>query len=241
MSTSQDGIRFCDNKDRAFIARRMNDAFQGHLSDTVRQNEAAKKNEYYQKKGFTASSETADTIGQKLVLTSVRDFSWHNASIYSTGGADAAAMMIFPIRDHSDDPFRFIDDPQVVQLRQIEANLPDSLYVAFLAVNWKFRRQGIAMKVLDHAVTKSRAKIFGSLVTLVVNSGNETALRLYQNYSFKEISRVAMDRNGEKKMEGNGHTLDLHVIRPELKMVILLVVCQEQKKLAQSSREKRTS
>lgn len=204
MSSSQDGIRYCNIEDRGFIARRMNDAFQGHLSDTVWPKEAARKNKEYRRKGNTVSKESSDSIGQSLVVTSIRDFAWHNALIDSKAGKDAAAIISFPIREPGDAPSRFTNDPLVVQLGNIEAKLPNSLYVAFLAVKKEFMGKGIAKALLNHAVTTSRAKALGELVSLIVNSGNANALAFYNKYGFSEIPGIPMNPKGAKTWKAAG-------------------------------------
>lgn len=204
MSNPTLDIRFGAIKDWKFIAHRMDDAFEGHLYKTVWRNEAKKQNKDRQQKGYTANDATPDTIAEDWITHSIRDFAWHNTLICSMNNKDAAAMVSFPISEEGDNPSAWTTDPLVLQLGEIEKDLPDSLYVAFLAVKSTARKHGLAKTLLHRAVAKSHANNLGEVVTLIVNSANKLGIDFYKYFGFRELYRVEMNAKGAKTWEAAG-------------------------------------
>jgi ribosomal protein S18 acetylase RimI-like enzyme len=66
-----------------------------------------------------------------------------------------------------------------------EENIPaNELYIAHLAVEDKFRRQGIGWKLLEHAEQKARGKGFPKL-SLLTEVENTAARALYEKFGFE--------------------------------------------------------
>ena len=64
----------------------------------------------------------------------------------------------------------------------------DEGYIANVAVSPKYRRQGIADKVIENLLAKGEALKL-SFITLEVRAGNEAAISLYQKHGFVPVGR----------------------------------------------------
>ena len=77
-----------------------------------------------------------------------------------------------------------------------EENIPnDELYIGHLAVTEKFRRQGIGLKLLEHAEEKAREKGLPKL-SLLTEIENSAARALYEKYGFRLNRHYSSARPG---------------------------------------------
>jgi ribosomal protein S18 acetylase RimI-like enzyme len=73
-----------------------------------------------------------------------------------------------------------------------EENIPtDELYIGHLAVEGKYRRQGVGLQILAHAETEARKKGLPKL-SLLTEIENTAARALYEKFGFKQTETILL-------------------------------------------------
>jgi len=127
-------------------------------------------------------------IGRDRARREEGGFSYRNATVADIGGEIAGGLVGYRL----DDPY----DLSIVEelsewlrpLVRLEGRVPGSWYINVLASFPEFRRQGIAAKLLAIAEKKGREE-GASLLSVIVGSWNEAAVRLYANAGYSVLAR----------------------------------------------------
>jgi ribosomal protein S18 acetylase RimI-like enzyme len=127
-------------------------------------------------------------VGRQRVMREAGSFSYRNAHMLEVDGHAAGMMLGYLI----DDPYVVGDQSGVPEqfraLIELEAEVPGSYYVNVLGVHKEYRGRGYGARLLAHAdmiAQKARAK----LMSIIVESRNATASRLYDRAGYREKSR----------------------------------------------------
>ena len=118
-------------------------------------------------------------------------FSWRNATVIEVDDEVAGGLIDYRL----DDPYDAGDLEQlpamIRPLVTLEARVPGSWYVNVLATFPEFRGQGLGTRLLERA--ENRAREAGARnVSLIVESENPGALRLYQRLGYQEQGRETL-------------------------------------------------
>lgn len=116
------------------------------------------------------------------------DYSWRNAAVVEVSGRVAAAVVSYPIGD-TPEPLDGLG-PILRTLQALENRALGSHYVNVLAVYPEFRRRGFARALLAEAARRAGARP----LSLIVEDTNAAARRLYDDFGFRPLAEVPMEK-----------------------------------------------
>ncbi|MCB1354103.1 MAG: GNAT family N-acetyltransferase [Rhodobacteraceae bacterium] len=152
--------------------------------------------------------EDAWAVGARRAASEDCNFSWRNATIAEIGGETAALLITYRIGDV---PLPIDDLPAIIQpLQELENLALRSLYVNVVAVYPRFRRRGVARKLMQHALDLGGDRE----LSLIVADGNTAAIALYETAGFVERTRRPVIEAGGWSCESREWVL---MIRPSVR------------------------
>jgi ribosomal protein S18 acetylase RimI-like enzyme len=126
-------------------------------------------------------------VGRERALREEGGFSYRNAVIAEVDGEVAAALIGYRL----DDPYELGDlgdVPEIVRpLVKLEAKAPGSWYVNVLATFPEFRRQGLGLKLLEHA-GRQALRMGAPALSVIVADWNAAAKRLYDRAGYEQAA-----------------------------------------------------
>jgi ribosomal protein S18 acetylase RimI-like enzyme len=127
-------------------------------------------------------------VGRQRAMREEGAFSHRNAHMLEVDGHVAGMMLGYRI----DDPYVIGDQSGVPEqfraLIELEAEVPGSYYVNVLSVHQEHRGQGHGATLLTHADAIAR-NAGAILMSIIVESRNAVASRLYERAGYREKSR----------------------------------------------------
>lgn len=139
--------------------------------------------------GMAEPGETALEAGTRRAARDEGGFSYRNARVL-TGDRGVLGMLV-AYRLPDPYPLNDLDDcPAIVQpLIRLEAQAPGSWYINAVATCSDCRGKGFATALIRD--TEQHARSLGcKRVSLIVASGNDTAIRLYRRLGFKTTAQL---------------------------------------------------
>lgn len=137
--------------------------------------------------GLAAPGETAFEVGARRAARDEGAFSWRNAAIAEVGGATAGLMLDYRLPE-SPEPLDGLP-PLARPLQALENRALGAHYVNMLAVDPRFRRLGVAARLISAAA--ERGAPAGELA-LIVADGNAGARAFYAAQGFAERARETL-------------------------------------------------
>lgn len=126
-------------------------------------------------------------VGEEIVQKDTSDYSYKKCQLLVSDGKAAALLNSFR-RTKMDTPEEIDELPPVVQpLARLENQTVGNWYINTLATSESFQRQGCAARLLKRADDLAR-EAGVSKNSLIVRSGNESALRLYEASGFQVVA-----------------------------------------------------
>jgi ribosomal protein S18 acetylase RimI-like enzyme len=122
-------------------------------------------------------------------------FSYINALIAEVDNDVAGMSLSYPSEFHgiNDAMKNILPKDRLDYLNDFFSSaVPDSLYIDSLAVHEKYRRQGIASRLISLTADRARREELSS-ISLIVLADNDTALELYKNHGFRSVKDIRLD------------------------------------------------
>jgi ribosomal protein S18 acetylase RimI-like enzyme len=153
---------------------------------------------------FSAAGDVSPfDVGATRVARQTGSFSYRNAQVMDVDGAPAA-MLLGYLQSEQDERIPLDDLPGFVRpLLELEARTVGSWYLNALATLPEARGRGFAGRLLPLADRLARAA-GADTVTLLVNSANAGAWRLYRGHGFRERERRrVLPMPGRRQTDGD--------------------------------------
>lgn len=137
--------------------------------------------------GLAASGETALEVGARRAARGDGVFSWRNATIAEANGVTAGLMLDYRLPE-APEPLDGLP-PLARPLQALENRVAGAHYVNMLAVDPRFRRLGVAARLIAAAAQRGAS---ASELALIVSDGNAGARAFYAAQGFAERARAAL-------------------------------------------------
>lgn len=137
--------------------------------------------------GLAAPGETALQVGARRAARDDGVFSWRNATIAEVGGATAGLMLDYRLPE-TPEPLDGLP-PLARPLQALENRAPGAHYVNMLAVDPRFRRLGLAARLVAAAAERGAP---APALALIVSDGNAGARAFYAAQGFSERARETL-------------------------------------------------
>lgn len=137
--------------------------------------------------GLAAPGETALQVGARRAARGEGVFSWRNATIAEVGGATAGLMLDYRLPE-TPEPLDGLP-PLARPLQALENRALGAHYVNMLAVDPRFRRLGLAARLLAAAAERGAP---APQLALIVSDGNAGARAFYAAQGFSERARETL-------------------------------------------------
>ena len=130
-------------------------------------------------------------VGRARAMREEGDFSYRNAEILEVDG-EIAGMLLGYRQPDTMDPGDTSTIHEVFRaMAELEAAAPGSWYVNIVGVFPEFRGQGLGTRLLRRAEELAEATDTNRM-SLIVDSGNDAARRLYERTGYREDARRPM-------------------------------------------------
>jgi ribosomal protein S18 acetylase RimI-like enzyme len=126
-------------------------------------------------------------VGRRRAMRDEGSFSYRNAIVLEEAGRVVAGLIGYALPDEPV-PIDESTPPMFVPLQELENLAPSTWYVNVLAVYPEHRGRGLGGRLLALAEEIAAAEQLRSL-SIIVNAGNEGALRLYQRCGYREVAK----------------------------------------------------
>jgi ribosomal protein S18 acetylase RimI-like enzyme len=134
--------------------------------------------------------ETALDVGVRRAERDEGAFSWRNAVLAEVEGSVAGMLVAYRIADA---PVPLDDVPAMFRpMQALENRVLGTLYVNVLATYPRFRRRGVARRLL----TEAELMAGPTDLSLIVGDRNLGARRLYEGFGFAEVAREPVVKAG---------------------------------------------
>ena len=137
--------------------------------------------------GLAAPGEGAFEVGARRAARGDGAFSWRNATIAEVGGATAGLALDYRLPE-APEPLDALP-PLARPLQALENRVAGAHYVNMLAVHPRFRRLGVAARLMAAAAERGAP---APELALIVSDGNAGARAFYAAQGFTERAREAL-------------------------------------------------
>lgn len=133
---------------------------------------------------LAAPGQSLDEVGAARYARSGTAFSFENCLLATVGGATVGMAHAFPMPPRAPDEVE--DDPVLTPYAELED--PGSLYLSGLALDERFRGQGIGGALMDR-VEKLAVETGCPGISLICFEANKGAMRFYRRRGYREVAR----------------------------------------------------
>lgn len=158
--------------------------------------------------GLVPGKRPVEVLGQ-IISSDEGFYNYINTAVADVGGSVAGAAISYPsINQGIDEKMRrFFPAEKLDHLRGIfESSVPDSLYIDALAVHERFRRLGLAGRLIDSADDKAK-KLGLSSISLIVLADNTSARALYEKKGFVHAGNFPLEYHEKLPHRGGAFLL----------------------------------
>jgi ribosomal protein S18 acetylase RimI-like enzyme len=144
---------------------------------------------------MAGAGESPWQVGRQRAQRERGSFSYRNAIVREEGGAVAACLMGYPLRDTTSPLDTAETPPMFVPLQELEHLAMGTWYINVLASFPDFRGRGFGTALLGIAADQAASNRCHGL-SLIVSNANRGALRLYERSGYRNVATRPIVRDG---------------------------------------------